>query len=298
MEKPKKRHLPRSTKAPRPGEIARAGVRTLTSYRVAALPIINHVLERMRLEQVSPLVPPTPPIDAAGSLPSIGISLLLKNVLLAREPLYGIGEWAAKFDPNALGFTDDQLPSLNDDRVGRCLDCLFRTDITSMVLALATHVVQEFQVDLDELHNDSTTITFHGEYADAATGRKAGQTDPDGDHLGLQQGPSARPQATTLHPHSGQRRRGPFVFPGRQRQRGGRQNPYRHLGPPLPLGRTPELPVRGRLQTGLHGKHGPYPSTRRPVPHRASPDAVRGQGLPGLARQGSGRVATHSRQAK
>jgi transposase len=36
-----------------------------------------------------------------------------------------------------------------------------------MVLALATHVIQEFQVDLDELHNDSTTITFHGVYADA-----------------------------------------------------------------------------------------------------------------------------------
>jgi len=174
MEKPKKRHMPRSTKAPRPGEVARAGVRTLTSYRVAALPIINHVLERMRLERFLRSYLPRPDrrcrID-----PSIGISLLLKNVLLAREPLYGIAEWAAKFDPNALGFINDQLPSLNDDRMGRCLDCLFRTDITSLVLALATHVVQEFQVDLDELHNDSTTITLHGEYADATQEEKRGK---------------------------------------------------------------------------------------------------------------------------
>ena len=174
MEKPKKRHLPRSTDAPRPGEIARAGGRTLTSYRVAALPIINHVLERMRLDKF--LRSYLPRADRRCRIaPSIGISLLLKNVLLAREPLYGIGEWAARFDPKALGFADDQLPSLNDDRVGRCLDCLFRTDITSMVLALATHVVQEFQVDLDELHNDSTTITFHGEYADAAREQKRGK---------------------------------------------------------------------------------------------------------------------------
>jgi transposase len=174
MEKPKKRHLPRSTEAPRPGEIARAGARTLISYRVAALPIINHVLERMRLGRFLRLY--LPRADRRCRIaPSIGILLLLKNVLLAREPLYGIAEWAAKFDPNALGFTDDQLPSLNDDRVGRCLDRLFRTDITSMVLALATHVVQEFQVDLDELHNDSTTITFHGEYADAAREQKRGK---------------------------------------------------------------------------------------------------------------------------
>jgi transposase len=174
MEKPKKRHFPRSTDAPRPGEIARAGGRTLTSYRVAALPIINQLLERMQLDKF--LRSYLPRADRRCRIaPSIGISLLLKNVLLAREPLYGIGEWAAKFDPKALGFADDQLPSLNDDRVGRCLDRLFRTDITSMVLALATHVVQEFQVDLDELHNDSTTITFHGEYADAAREQKRGK---------------------------------------------------------------------------------------------------------------------------
>jgi transposase len=174
MEKPKKRHVPRSTEAPRPGEIARAGGRTLTSYRVAALPIINRLLERMHLDKF--LHAYLPRADRRCRIaPSIGVSLLLKNVLLAREPLYGIGEWAARFDPKALGFTDDQLPSLNDDRIGRCLDCLFRTDITSMVLALATHVVQEFQVDLDELHNDSTTITFHGEYADAAREQKRGK---------------------------------------------------------------------------------------------------------------------------
>ena len=174
MEKPKKRHLPHSTEAPRPGEIARAGGRTLTSYRVAALPIINQLLERMHLDKF--LRSFLPRADRRCRIaPSIGISLLLKNVLLAREPLYGIGEWAARFDPKALGFADDQLPSLNDDRVGRCLDRLFRTDITSMVLALATHVVQEFQVDLDELHNDSTTITLHGEYADAAREQKRGK---------------------------------------------------------------------------------------------------------------------------
>ena len=66
--------------------------------------------------------------------PAIGVTLLLKNVLLCREPLYGVGEWAARYAPEALGFADTQLPSLNDDRVGRCLDRLFRSDVTSLVL--------------------------------------------------------------------------------------------------------------------------------------------------------------------
>jgi transposase len=174
MDKPKKRHLPPSTDAPRLGETARTGGRTLNSYRVAALPIIDRLLERMRLDEF--LRSYLPRADRRCRIaPSIGVTLLLKNALLSREPLYGIGEWAARFDPVALGFADTQLPSLNDDRVGRCLDRLFQSDITSMVLALATHVVREFQVDLDELHNDSTTITLHGAYADAAREEKRGQ---------------------------------------------------------------------------------------------------------------------------
>jgi hypothetical protein len=32
-------------------------------------------------------------------------------VLLSREPLYGIGEWAARFDPGALGFAVTVRPN-------------------------------------------------------------------------------------------------------------------------------------------------------------------------------------------
>jgi transposase len=166
MDKPKKRHVPRSTDAPRPGEIARVRGRILNSYRIDALPIINQLLARMRLDGFLRSYPPR--ADRRCRIaPALGISLLLKNVLLSREPL-GIGEWAAKFAPEVLGFADSQLPSFNDDRMGRCHDRLFQSDITSLVLALVAHVIKEFDVDLGELHNDSTTITFHGAYADAA----------------------------------------------------------------------------------------------------------------------------------
>jgi transposase len=39
-------------------------------------------------------------------------------------------------------------------------------------LTVATHAVREFHVALDELHNDSTTITFHGDYKDAGQEEK------------------------------------------------------------------------------------------------------------------------------
>jgi transposase len=52
--------------------------------------------------------------------------------------------------------------------MGRCLDRLFQSDCSSLALAVAAHAVTEFNVDLDELHNDSTTVTFFGQYADAS----------------------------------------------------------------------------------------------------------------------------------
>src|SRR5205823_3801579 len=93
--------------------------------------------------------------------------VLLKNLLISREPLYGVGEWAARHAPESLGLAPGQLPALNDDRVGRSLDRLFDADIPSLALAVVAHAVREFAVDLDELHNDSTTITFHGDYESA-----------------------------------------------------------------------------------------------------------------------------------
>jgi hypothetical protein len=86
---------------------------------------------------------------------------------MSREPIYGIGEWARRFRPELLGLSGSQVSSLNDDRVGRCLDRLFEADCPSLLLAITRHVVEEFDIDLSEIHNDSTTVTFSGQYAGA-----------------------------------------------------------------------------------------------------------------------------------
>ena len=65
---------------------------------------------------------------------------------------------------------------LQDDRLGRCLTRLFAGTGPELVLAVVRHVIQEFQVGLDELHNDSTTVSFYGAYTEAAEeGRRLGR---------------------------------------------------------------------------------------------------------------------------
>jgi len=142
---------------------ARTRRHTLRSSTVGALPILNDLLRRVRLAEF--LRAALPPEDRRMKLsPVKALLVLLRNLLVSREPIYGIGEWAARHAADALGLAPMEIERLNDDGVGRALDRLFVADVPALVLAVATHVVREFSVSLDELHNDSTTVTFCGAY--------------------------------------------------------------------------------------------------------------------------------------
>src|SRR3954452_3455870 len=150
----------------RPGEMAHAQGHTLESRRVGALPVLGRFIKRLRIEEF--LCKHLPREDRRSRVPTAtALLLLVRNLLISREPLYGVGEWAARHDTPWLGLSDEQLPSLNDDRVGRALDRLFDADVAALALDIAAHAVREFDVALDELHNDSTTVTLHGDYETA-----------------------------------------------------------------------------------------------------------------------------------
>jgi transposase len=166
MAKRKKPHAHR-TDEKELGTVARLDQGTLRSYTVGALPILNRMLERMNLEEV--LQSYLPREDSRSKLPvAKGLLVLVKNLLMSREPIYGLGEWAARHDPKFLDLTPEQVVALNDDRLGRCLTIFFHGDRPSVVLEVVGHVVHAFTLALDELHNDSTTVSFFGAYTDAA----------------------------------------------------------------------------------------------------------------------------------
>jgi transposase len=151
---------------PRAGQIAQAGPQTLTTMTVGCLPILNRLLERMRLEQFfyKHLKP-----DGARTRLSTprALLVLVRNLLLSREPIYGIGEWAALHAPDLLGLSLDKLAAFNDDRLGRALDKVFASGETQLVMDLIRWVIQEFGLSLDEMHNDSTSVSVFGAYSEA-----------------------------------------------------------------------------------------------------------------------------------
>src|SRR4051795_13227311 len=163
----------RSSPAPRrsgrevvPGKHAQADGLELRSYDVGALPLINRIVERMQLRRI--LGEHLPGDDSRTELSTFtSLLVLFANLLLAREPVYGVGEWAALFPPDLLGLREQDLPRMHDDRLGRSLDRMFEGIGPALIMAVVRHVIREFAVSLDELHNDSTTVSFYGAYDEA-----------------------------------------------------------------------------------------------------------------------------------
>jgi transposase len=136
---------------------------SLDSKSIAALPIVNEFMARLKLSDL--FSAHLPPPDARTRLePVATLGAFLRCLIIARTPLYSVIEWARPFHPLLLGCRPEQL---NDDRIGRSLDRLFDADRCALLTDFVLHLIKEFAISPQELHNDSTSITLTGWYGEA-----------------------------------------------------------------------------------------------------------------------------------
>ena len=156
----------------------------LDTVQLGPLPVINAFVDRLGLAGL--LETFVPHNDARLKLPpATAIGVVIRNLVIHRRPVYALGEWAVPFDPGLLGLAPDEAELLNDDRVGRMLARLFDADRASLLTRLVLDAIDRFKLDVSQLHNDSTSISFAGHYA-GANGRPRG----------------GKPTAAIVHGHS------------------------------------------------------------------------------------------------
>ena len=144
---------------------------------VGAAPVVDAVLGRLGFDELVASYLPEPDPRCVIE-PARAIGVLVRNLALSRQPLYGIATWAQGYAPELLGLEPGEAARLNDDKVGRALDELFLADRASLLTALSLRVIRRFSVDVSELHNDSTSITLYGAYRDATGTPRAGVRPP------------------------------------------------------------------------------------------------------------------------
>lgn len=136
---------------------------TVRTEAIGGLPVVNAVLDRLGFDEL--LTAALGEADPRCTLdPARAIGLLVRNLAIGRAPLYSLGEWAARYDPALLRLSAAEVAGLVDDVVGRALDRLFDTDRVSLLTALSLAAIRGFDIDLDELHNDSTSLALFGAY--------------------------------------------------------------------------------------------------------------------------------------
>jgi len=124
----------------------------LQALRVGALPILNRFIARMGIEEELALA-----LKSAGYADAL--LALLKNILVDRNALYAIGEWAELFDAGLVG-----QGKINDDKLARALDRLFAADRATLQTRIVLGVIKGFDLKMDQIHNDTTSIMVSGAY--------------------------------------------------------------------------------------------------------------------------------------
>jgi uncharacterized protein DUF4277 len=137
------------------GQVLLPPLRLLTE-RLGPLPLVNHVLERLGLEALLDRFVPTK--DPRCALPyARALGVLLRSIVVEREPIYRQQETVISFAPGAFGLDAEQAVRLHDDALGRALDRLFDADRGTLLAQVVLAARERFAVKLEELHNDSTT---------------------------------------------------------------------------------------------------------------------------------------------
>ena len=136
--------------------------RTLKRHQVGALPLLHAIVKRMGLRAVLERY-----VSSHGNdqVPVVDTLILLSyNLIIGKEPLYELPAWVESIDRRPIGFADYEAEKFNDDRFSRSLDRLYEADRACLMTDLVTCFVRAFDLDLQRIHNDSTSIKAHGEY--------------------------------------------------------------------------------------------------------------------------------------
>src|SRR5499427_10905423 len=112
----------------------------LQSERLGPLPLLNHFLQRIGLEDALDRHVPSDQRCAVSHARALGV--LLRSIIVEREPIYRQQETVHGFASGMFGVGEEEMQHVGDDRIGRALDRLFDADrgalLTEVVVAIAS----------------------------------------------------------------------------------------------------------------------------------------------------------------
>jgi transposase len=136
--------------------------RTLKRLQVGGLPLIHAIAQRMRLKDI---LYKYIPAHGNEDIPAVEtLMLLVYNLIVGKDPLYELQQWVESLDFRCINNEGYENVEFNDDRFGRVLNKLYMVDRASLMTELVVFFVKEFDIAVEQLSNDSTSIKAFGRY--------------------------------------------------------------------------------------------------------------------------------------
>lgn len=129
--------------------------------QVDVLPMVKYFMDELDLFSLFKKYVPS----AAGSITEHAESLciLTANIICDNKPLYKVQEWLRQYS-DGLVAEPVEASFFNDDRLARGLSALFRANRHAFMTDISSNAIAVHQLLTDQIHNDSTSVTFIGKY--------------------------------------------------------------------------------------------------------------------------------------
>jgi len=131
--------------------------------QVDILPLVKHYITELKLHELFDKYVPNN--NGCEIKPAQVICMMIMNIVVAAKPLYKVDEWLIE---HLDGKAEEMVNAgkYNDDRLGRCLEALFRADRHSLMTEASVSAIKVHDLITTRLHNDTTTVSFAGAYKD------------------------------------------------------------------------------------------------------------------------------------
>jgi len=129
--------------------------------KVGVLPMVKYYMDQLDIYSLFAKYVERPkrcPVNPAQIL-----SIMVANIVCASHPLYKIQQWVADYT-DGLSEHPINAADYNDDQLAKNLDRLFEADRHSFMTELSSNAIDAYLLETIQIHNDSTSITFIGEY--------------------------------------------------------------------------------------------------------------------------------------
>ena len=131
-------------------------------YVLGAHPILQHFMDQMKIPEIMSTYLPKDQRMTLSTEKTLAV--VLHNILTHPMPLYEIGQWLQPLDESRVGLGSKESGLINDDRVAKAFDDFYSSRHQDIFFRLALRSIKLFKIDCQQMHQDTTTVTFSGRY--------------------------------------------------------------------------------------------------------------------------------------